>query len=138
VSCWCFCFSSTHPWLILCVKKHEWKRSVAANKSVFLQPMRPLKQGLKLKLLQGPNEGLWSNLRAGLWCWNKNGGTWTLLETAFTSYFLRKIWQATGKSFLVSLRSFKTEVSKLLPAGQIRPAKPFHLACKDILSILEK
>ena len=100
--------------------------------------MLPLKQGLKLKLHRGPNEVLWGNPRAALWRWRKNGGTWTLLETGFTSYFLRKIWWVIGKSFLVSLRSFKTGVSKLLPAGQIRPAKPFHPTRKDILSIMEK
>jgi len=32
-----------HPWFILCVKKHEWKWSIAANKTHFLQPMLPLK-----------------------------------------------------------------------------------------------
>jgi len=26
-----------HPWLRLCAKKHEWKRSIAANKVHFLQ-----------------------------------------------------------------------------------------------------
>jgi len=31
-----------HPWFILCVKKHEWKR-IAANKAHFLQSMFPLK-----------------------------------------------------------------------------------------------
>jgi len=55
------------------------KRSIAANKAYFLQPMLPLKQGLKLKLLRGPNVDLWSNPRAALWRWRNNGGTWTLL-----------------------------------------------------------
>jgi len=68
-----------HPRLILCAKKHEWKRSVAANKAYFLQRMLRLKQGLKLKLLQGPNEDLWCNPRAALWCWRKSGRTWTTL-----------------------------------------------------------
>jgi len=31
-----------------------------------------------------------------------------------------------------------TRISKLRPAGQIWPAKPFHLAREDILSIVEK
>ena len=29
--------------------------------------------------------------RLVLWRWRNNGGTWTLLETAFTSYFLSKV-----------------------------------------------
>jgi len=44
-----------------------------------------------------------SCLRAALWCWRNNDGTcttWTLLETAFTSYFLRKVPWVTGKSCL--------------------------------------
>jgi len=33
--------------------------------------------------------------------WRNNDGTWTLLETAFTSYFLRKVsWFLLGKSYL--------------------------------------
>ena len=32
-----------HPWFILCVKKHEWERSIAANKTHFLQLILPLK-----------------------------------------------------------------------------------------------
>jgi len=35
-----------------------------------------------------------------LWRWCNNGCTWTLLETAFTSYFLRKVTWVIGKSFL--------------------------------------
>jgi len=31
------------PWFILCVKKHEWKKAFAANKTHFLQPMLPVK-----------------------------------------------------------------------------------------------
>ena len=31
------------PWFILCLKKHEWKRSIDANKTRFLQTMLPLK-----------------------------------------------------------------------------------------------
>jgi len=31
----------------------------------------------------------------------------------------------------------KARVSKLRPAGQIRPAKPFHPAREDILSIMK-
>ena len=48
------------------------------------------------------SEGIkvWSNQRAALRRWRNNGGTWTLLETAFTSYFLRKISWVIGKSFL--------------------------------------
>jgi len=38
-----------------------------------------LDQGLKLKLLPGLNEDLWSNPRAALWRWSNNGGSWTLL-----------------------------------------------------------
>jgi len=34
--------------------------------------------GFKLKLLRGPNDDLWSNRRAALWRWRKNGGTWAL------------------------------------------------------------
>jgi len=33
---------------------------------------------------------------------------------------------------------YRPGVSKLHPAGQIMPAKPFHLACKDILSVMKK
>jgi len=29
--------------------------------------------------------------RLVLWCWRNNGGTWTLLKPAFTSYFLSKV-----------------------------------------------
>ena len=36
----------------------------------------------------------YSNPRAALWDWRNIGGTWTLLETAFTSYFLRKVSRA--------------------------------------------
>jgi len=32
-----------------------------------------------------------TNLRAALWCWRNNGGTWILLQTVFTSYFLWKV-----------------------------------------------
>jgi len=43
---WCFRFSANEssieqvcpPWFKLCVKKHEWRRSTAANKAHFLQP----------------------------------------------------------------------------------------------------
>ena len=38
-------------------------------------------QTLKLKLLRGPNQDLWSNPRVALWRWHNSGGTWTLLET---------------------------------------------------------
>jgi len=48
---WCFWFSANDssiekvcpPLVILCVKKHKWKWSIAANKTHFLQPMLPLK-----------------------------------------------------------------------------------------------
>ena len=42
--------------------------------------------GLKLKLVREPNEELKSNPRAALRHKRNNGGTWTLLETDFTSY----------------------------------------------------
>jgi len=35
-----------------------------------------------------------------LYCWHNNGGTWTLLETACTFYFLRKVSWVVRKSFL--------------------------------------
>jgi len=38
-----------------------------------------------------PNEDLRSNPRAALWRWRNNGGTCTLLETAFSSCFLQKV-----------------------------------------------
>jgi len=41
-----------------------------------------------------------NNAKAALWCWHKNGSTWTLLETAFTSDFLGKVSWLTGKSIL--------------------------------------
>jgi len=34
--------------------------------------------------------------KAVLWHWRDSGGTWTLLEAAFTSYFLRKALFVTG------------------------------------------
>ena len=48
---WCFWFLKmtlllnkfAHPRFILCVKTHEWKRSIAANKMHFLQPKLLLK-----------------------------------------------------------------------------------------------
>ena len=65
-------------------------------------------QGLQLILLWGPNEDLWNNLGlyfdypwGALWCWRNNIGTWTLLETAFTPYFLQKVSWVIGKSFQV-------------------------------------
>jgi len=36
---WLIHWTSLPPWFILCVKKHEWERSIAANKAHFLQPM---------------------------------------------------------------------------------------------------
>jgi len=35
-----------------------------------------------------------------LWRWRNDDGGWTLLETAFTSYFLRNVSWVIGKSFL--------------------------------------
>ena len=48
-----------------------------------------LEQGLRLTLTRGPSEDLLNSPRGALWRWNNSGGTWTFLETAFTSYFLR-------------------------------------------------
>ena len=31
-----------HPWLIICVKKHEWERSIAAKKKRFFASNAPL------------------------------------------------------------------------------------------------
>jgi len=63
--------------------------------------------GLKLKLLQGQirtYEEAWGPHydypRATLWHWRNNGGTWTLLETALTSYFLQNVLCVIGKSSL--------------------------------------
>jgi len=41
-----------------------------------------------------------SNLRAALWRWRNNGSIWTLLESAFTSHFLRMVSWVIGTSFL--------------------------------------
>jgi len=49
------------------------------------------------KETRGPRYG---NPRAALWRWRNNCGTWTLPETALTSYFLRKVSWVVGKSFL--------------------------------------
>ena len=54
--------------------------------------------GLKLKLLRRPNEDL--HRGATLWRWRNNDGTGTLPETAFTSYFLRKVSWVIGESSL--------------------------------------
>ena len=51
-------------------------------------------------MLQGTMETYKSNLEAVLWHWHNNGGTWTLLETGFTSYFLQNVSWLIGKSFL--------------------------------------
>jgi len=56
-------------------------------------------RGLKLKLLRGPNKNLQNNPRAALWRWRNIGGTWTLTERAFASYFLQKVSWITGISF---------------------------------------
>jgi len=40
-----------------------------------------------------------------LWRWCNNGGTWTLLEAVFTSYFLQKVSWIIGKSFLAAVSS---------------------------------
>jgi len=52
-----------------------------------------------------------------------NGGTWTLLETAFTSYSLRNVSWVTGKSAIyirlkdagsLASRAVQTQVNKLI------------------------
>jgi len=47
---------------------------------------------------RGPN---YDDLGPYLSRWQKNGGTWTSLETVFPSYFVRKISRVIGNSFLV-------------------------------------
>jgi len=42
------------------------------------------------------------------------------------------------KFYTVTQQCFSPGVSKLRPADQIRPTKPFHLPCKDIFSIMKK
>jgi len=37
------------------------------------------------------------------WRWRINGGIWTLLETVFTSYFLRKVSWVIGRATIPSL-----------------------------------
>ena len=51
----------------------------------------------KWGLIQSP-EGRIMNILgpAALWRWRNNGGTWTLLEAAFRSYFLRKYRESQG------------------------------------------
>jgi len=85
--------------------------------------------GLKLQLLQGQHEDLYSNLRATLWRWRSNGGTWTLLETAFTSCFMQKVW-VTGKSFLaISTFAWKELVHSLAKYFQTLVNK-LNIQCK--------
>jgi len=48
------------------------------------------------KVTRGPH---YDYPRVALWRWRNNGGTWTFLETVFTSYILRKVSWVTGKSF---------------------------------------
>jgi len=57
-------------------------------------------QGPQTKIAPRASEDLQSKPMAGLWRWRNNGGTRTLLETAFTCYFLRKVSWVIGKSFL--------------------------------------
>jgi len=38
--------------------------------------------------------------------WRNNGRAWTLPETAFTSYFLRKVLWVIGKSFVAVSTTF--------------------------------
>jgi len=84
--CTCFALCSVQYFTRFCnYKMQAWR-----NLGLYLN-LLSLDQGLKLKLLPGLNEDLWSNPRAALWRWNNNGGSWTLLETIVTSYFLQKV-----------------------------------------------
>jgi len=76
------------------------ENSTLYDKSIRCRRDYCLQQSLKLKLLRGPNEDLQSNPRAAFWRWRNNVGAWTLLETAFTSYVLRKVSWVIGKSSL--------------------------------------
>jgi len=80
----------------------ETNESCQFNISIVLRvkSVSTYTRGLKLKFLWGPNEDAWSNLRATLWRWRNNGGTWTSLKTVFASYFLRKVSCVIGNSFL--------------------------------------
>jgi len=46
------------------------------------------------------SSGIYPCPRAAISRWRNNGGAWTLLETAFTSYFLRVVSWISGRSFL--------------------------------------
>jgi len=49
------------------------------------------------KITCGPH---YDNLRNALWWWRNKSRTSTLQETAFMSYFLRKVWWVIDKPFL--------------------------------------
>ena len=69
----------------------SWICKTCSKKRFVLSAGFPVTQGLKLKLLREAIVDNQSNLRAALWRWRNNGGTWSLPETAFASYFLRKL-----------------------------------------------
>ena len=62
----------------------SWK-AVASSES---WPLNSIEQGSQTQIAQRAKWG--SNPRAALRRWRNTGSTWTLQETPFTSYFLRK------------------------------------------------
>jgi len=80
---------------------HANVRSRASTRKWRLTQLRVCAQelrSLKLKFFEGQTRNHivtrgphCAHQRVALWRWRNNGGTWNLLETAFTSYFLRKV-----------------------------------------------
>jgi len=80
-----------------------------------------LPQGSQTQIVPRVKWGLKSNPRAALWRWRNNGSVWTLLETAFTSYFLRKLSWVIGKLFLAAFTFVWTKLVHSLAERFITP-----------------